>query len=59
MSRTGRVDVAVRLEGASGLADLGVVVGGVWSPAEEVPDAQLGRNFLFFGQSYQFCGKPG
>lgn len=43
---SGRVDVAVRLE-ESGAMDSGVVVD-VWPPVEEVlPDAQLGRNFLF------------
>ena len=48
MSRRGRVDVAVRLEGSGG-ADPGVVgVVDVWSPGGELPDAQLGRNFLFF-----------
>lgn len=48
MSRRGRVDDAVRLEGSGG-ADPGVVgVVDVWSPGGELPDAQLGRNFLFF-----------
>lgn len=54
MSRSGRVDVAVRLEGSGG-ADPGVVelVVDVWSPGNpggEVPDAQLGRNFLFLAK---------
>lgn len=48
MSRRGRDDVAVRLEGSGG-ADPGVVgVVDAWSPGGELPDAQLGRNFLFF-----------
>lgn len=42
MSRSGRVDVAVKLE-ESGVE---VVVVDVW-PWGEMPDAQLGRNFLF------------
>lgn len=54
MSRSGRVDVAVRLEGSGG-ADPGVVelVVDVWSPGDpggEVLDAQLGRNFLFLAK---------
>lgn len=48
MSRSGRVDVAFRLEGSGG-ADPGVVgVVDVWFPGGGLPDAQLGRNFLFF-----------
>lgn len=47
MSRSGRVDVAVRLA-RSGGADPGVVgVVDVWFPEGELPDDQLGRNFLF------------
>lgn len=46
MSRSGRVDVAVRLD-RSGGADPGVVgVVDVWFPEGGLPDDQLGRNFL-------------
>lgn len=49
MSRSGRVDVAVRLKGSGG-ADPGIVgVVDACSPWGELPDdAQLGRNFLIF-----------
>lgn len=47
MSRSGRVDVAVRLD-RSGGADPGVVVVvDVSFPEGGLPDDQLGRNFLF------------
>lgn len=48
MSRSGRLDAAVRLEGSGG-ADPGVVgVVDLWSPEVGLPaDDQLGRNFLF------------
>lgn len=53
MSRTGRVDVALRLKGSGGAgADPGV---DVCPPEEEVTEAQLGRNFLFRRQDISQC----
>lgn len=58
MSRSARVLVAVRLEGSGGAVPGVVGVVDVRSPGGGLPDAQLGRNFLFFwgGIRYQFCG---
>lgn len=58
MSRSGRVDAAVRLEGSGG-ADPGVVgVVDLWSPEVGLPDDdQLGRNFLFYLNFFFFWNK--
>lgn len=50
--------VAVRLEGSGGAVPGVVGVVDFSSPRGGLPDAQLGRNFLFFGGGlrYQICG---